>query len=102
MNGNDLQVTWSTILSLCGGIAVIGGATTLIFKMLSPFKKLQALVERHDQLLKKDDERLKSEESSSKMVLKILLVMLNHMISGNGIDGMKAVMAELQNHLVHK
>ena len=36
------------------------------------------------------------------MILKTLLVIVNHEITGNGIDGMKQIRDDLQEYLIHK
>lgn len=88
------------------------------------------LVERHDYLLKKDNQRLeklesvslqmvseteshdddikeiikslKDAEETNKIVLKSLFVIINHDITNNGIDKLKETLNELNSYLVEK
>ena len=50
----------------------------------------------------KDDARLKEIEVSNKMILQCLLVIINHDITGNGIEKMKSARDELQEYLINK
>ena len=63
---------------------------------------MKAEVERHRRLLESDNERLKDVEMSNKMILQCLLVIINHDITGNGIDKMKEARDELQEYLINK
>ena len=77
-----------------------------VWKSVKELKKtsddLKATVERHDRLLKTDNERLKEIETSNKMMLQCLLVIINHDITGNGIDKMKEARDDLQKFLIDK
>ena len=74
-----------------------------LFKELKkPNEDLKGVVSKHDRLLDNDDKRLKAIEDSNKMILQCLLVIINHDITGNGIDKMKEAREELQEFLINK
>ena len=67
-----------------------------------PNDELKAKVERHDQILGNDGKRLKEVEDSNQQILKCLHVIINHEITGNGIDKMKTVRDELNEYLINR
>ena len=86
--------------------AVYGAAIWGVYKIIKEVKKpsedLRKEVEKHSKLLDTDDRRLKEIEDSNKMILQTLLAMINHNITGNGIENMKKIRDDLQKYLVDK
>ena len=58
-------------------------------------------VARHDELLDNDNKRMKKIEESNQMILKSLIAIINHEITGNGIEKMKEAREDLQNFLIN-
>lgn len=82
-------------LSLCGGISIIGGAVAVIWKVIAPAWRLNnrvAEVESRDAELLR---RLTSLEDMQKVQSKCLSAMLNHLITGNGVEAMKDIRDDL-------
>lgn len=67
-----------------------------------PVDTLEEKVEDHDKKLKRDYERINDLEDGNRVMMRAMLAMLSHEISGNSIDKLKESMAELQNYLVNK
>ena len=95
-------VTSEQILSFCGFVAAIWGVYKIFKEAKKPNDDLKAKVEQHDELLKNDNERLKEIEQSNKMILNCMFVLINHDLTGNGIDKMKEARDELQEYLINK
>lgn len=90
---------------IIGGLTLIGllWATYKIIKEAKkPSDDLKAEVSRHDELLDSDNKRLKEMESSNRMILQCLLVIINHDVTGNGIAKMKEIRDNLQEYLINK
>lgn len=96
-----------TILAVGGGIVLLGNVGAVIYKFISPAlnvkkeqedqsRRLTAL-EEHEE---KDLERLVKLQELSKLQMQTLLVMINHMIDGNGIENMKKTRDDVQELLV--
>ncbi|MBE5880376.1 MAG: CTP synthase [Lachnospiraceae bacterium] len=98
----EFTITSEQILWLCGFIATIYGVYKIIKELKKPSDDLKAMVQLHDDLLKKDNERLSEVENSNKMILQCLLILINHDITGNGIDRMKEARDELEEYLINK
>lgn len=92
---------FQTVLAICGGVSIIGGAIKLIISAFSPYKKLVKEVNEHDEKLSSDDDRLKALEDGNKMLLKCQLVVIEHLATGNHIDKLKETQEELQEFLIN-
>ncbi len=95
-------ITSEQIIWFCGLIASLWTAWKIVKEWKKPNEDLKKKVEKHDQLLDDDNERLKDVEASNKMILQCLLVIINHDITGNGIERMKTCRDELQEYLINK
>lgn len=91
------QITW-----LCAFVAAVWGVWKIVKEIRKPNVDLKATVDKHDQLLDNDNKRLKAFDESNQMVLKCLLVIINHEITGNGIEKMKEARDELQTFLINR
>lgn len=91
-----------TLLSVCGAISIIGGAGAIILKVIAPAFKLSKRVEKLEMYNDKDYKRLQSLEEMQKQQSKCLAAMLNHTITGNGIENMKKIRDELLENIIDK
>lgn len=85
----DIMETIQTILAICGGISVIGGAVAVIHKWIAPAVKLNDRVEtleRHD---KRDFEAMNEIKERDSLIMETLVTMLNSQISGNNVEQLK-------------
>lgn len=101
MSGHDLIITMQTLLAICGGVTVIVAGITSVAKMMSPIKELKSQVAEHETQIR---EILKSMDSQTKMqreICKSLIVIMNHEITGNSVDKLKAQQEELQTFLIN-
>lgn len=96
-------MTWlevaQQILSVCGGISIIGGAVAVIHKWISPAIKLNERVEVLEQHDRQDFETLKRISERDSMILEVLSTMLDSQISGNNIDQLKKTREKLTQYL---
>lgn len=89
-------------LSICGAVSIFGGAGAVILKIIRPAFKLNKrvnLLETHEE---KDYKRLIALEEMQKEQSKCLAAMLNHQITGNGIENMKKIRDELLESIIEK
>lgn len=105
---------------MCGGIAAIGGATAVIVRWLSPFKKLKERVdslennyrestqlaksiqESNDRRFAQDLEALKALDSVSRLTLRAMMGLLDHAVTGNGIEHLQKLKNEIETHLIER
>ena len=98
----EFSITSSQILWFLGFIASAWTAWKIVKEIKKPGDDLRSDVDRHEELLRRDNERMQEVEKSNKMILQCLLVIINHDITGNGIDKMKAARDELQEYLINR
>lgn len=99
----------SVALSIFGGASVIAGGVSAIIKLFSPIRKLKERVDKSEEFLERDWNRFKEverqnrqNECANKEICKALLVLLNHEITGNGIEKLKEQRDELEKFLIEK
>lgn len=99
----NIVITSEQILWLCGAIASVY-AVYKIYKteILKPKDDMKEMISDHEEKLKNDDERLKEIELTNKLILQSLLVIINHDITGNGIDQLKKARNDIQQYLIDK
>lgn len=90
------------ILAICGGISIIGGAGAVIYKIVYPAMHFSHRVDQLEEHSEKDYQRLKGLEEMQKQQSKCLAAMLNHQITGNGVENMKKIRDELLESIIEK
>ena len=98
----NFSLTSNQILWFCALITSLWGAWKIVKEWKKPSDELKKTVEKHSELLDVDNKRLREIESSDKMILQCLLAIINHNITGNGIDRMKEIRDELQEFIIKK
>lgn len=87
------------LLSICGGISIVGGAVAVIHKWISPAIKLNERVEVLEQHDRQDFETLKRISERDSMILEVLSTMLDSQISGNNTEQLKKTREKLTQYL---
>lgn len=90
------------ILTFCGAISIVGGAGAVITKVFNPAFRLSKRVESLEQNVSKDYKRIMAIEEMQKQQSKSLAAILNHQITGNGIESMKKIRDELLESIIEK
>ena len=105
----DITTTINVILAFFGGLVCISGGVSVIIKILNPFKKLQNKVEEHEKKLQSDfrkfediNDAIIEIEKTNKVICKSLLVIMNHEVTGNGVDKLKEQRDTLEQYLIDK
>ena len=98
----EFSITSTQIVGFCALVTALWGIWKIVKEIKKPNEDLKKTVEKHEQLLTNDNTRLEDIENSNKMMLQCLLVMINHNITGNGIDKLKETRDELQEFLIKK
>ena len=105
-----LEELWNIFQVACAGIITIGGAGTIIVGLYkrarNPNDSQNARLDKHDQLLDNDNQRLKALEAwraekndSERLIMKALYAMMQHSIDGNHTQKIKDSMDELEEYL---
>ena len=92
----EFTISTNQIIWFCSFVAGLWGLWKIVKEARKPNDDLKAKVEKHDRLLDKDNKRLEAVEASNRMILQSLLVIINHEITGNGVEKMKTVRDSLE------
>lgn len=98
---------WEDISPYLSAVVLIGGAGAVIWKILKPVfalvKEFRAFKREYDMDKKDTKSRLdkledhdRNDQATFKGMEKALLSIVNHMIDGNGLEGLKAARNDLQ------
>lgn len=98
----EFAITSNQIIGFCALVTALWGLWKIVKELKKPNDDLKAIVEKHENLLDTDNKRLKDIEDSNRMILQCLLIIINHDITGNGIEKMKTARDELQDFLINK
>lgn len=88
-----------TILAVCGGISVIGGAAALIHKWIKPALKLSARVNKLEEYTRNDYAALGEIKKRDALIMETLITMLNSQITGNNEEQLKKTRDKLISYL---
>ena len=94
---SDLTISMDAVLKLAAAIASIYGAAVILTK---PIKKVMDTIGRHDKEIQDLQRAVEDNSKDNKTIMAAMLAMINHMIDGNGIEGLKKVRADLQKDLI--
>lgn len=98
----EFTITYGEIMGALALVASFYGFYKMYKEIKKPSDDLKSKVNKHEELLNNDNDRLKEVEESNKMILQSLLVIINHDITGNGIEQLKETRNSLQEYLINK
>ena len=90
------------ILAVCGGIAIVGGAFAILRKWMNPAFEMVTRVEALEKCNESNGKLLEEIVQTNKMLCKSQIVLLDHEITGNGVEKIKEIKNEIQNYLIEK
>ena len=107
------MIDFNILLEVCAGISIIGGACAYagkLFKKLSaPLENLEKRLDHHDECLAKDKKRLdelegqlKTNNSSTNLLLKAMMTILAHLETNNNTNEMKQMRKDIENYLIDR
>ena len=85
----------NTLLSICGGISIIGGAAAVIWKWLRPAIKMKDRVEQLEKNVEKDYKNIEEIKKMQASMSRILIDIMDHQIYGNHTEKMEQDRQEL-------
>ena len=105
-----MEEIWNIIQIIAAAIVLLGSAggvvVTLYRYARKPNDSQNARLDKHDQLLDNDNQRLKALEAwraekndSERLIMKALYAMMQHSIDGNHTQKIKDSMDELEEYL---
>lgn len=109
----DLITTVQTILSICGGISIIGGAAAILTGAYKKYKKptndlknritvIESDIKDIKQKLNNDYESINNNRNDMNLLMRSMFCLIENKITGNNIEGLKKTRDELINALTEK
>lgn len=98
----NLSIQLNEVIFLLGFVVLVYQVKKILDEVKKPHKEMEDLVDAHDRYLQGNYKRLQELEKTDKIILKSLLSLVEHQITGNGIDAFKKVRDEIQNYLITK
>ena len=89
----------NTILAICGGVSIVGGAIAIIWKMVNPAVKLGKRVEVLEAKADKDYNAIEDIKSAQSLLCQGMMTMIDSQISGNNIENLKKAKEGLIKYL---
>ena len=96
----EFTVSSTAIVEFLGFIVALGGAGAVIYKIIKPIKDTHKKIIEHEERLEKGNKRFEEISDMAKMQCRCMLALIDHEITGNGIDKLKAIKVELQDFLI--
>lgn len=108
-----MEEIWNIIQIIAAGIVLLGSAggvvVTLYRYARKPNDSQNARLDKHDQLLDNDNQRLKALEAwraeknnSERLIMKALYAIMQHSLDGNHTQKIKDSMDELEKFIFNK
>lgn len=89
----EITFTLTDLLWLAGAICTLAAAWKIIVN--NP-------VSTHGKKIEELEKRSKESSETERMLCKCMLALLDHEITGNGIEHMKQIKSEMQTHIIEK
>ena len=95
----EFTVNLEQIVYICTLITAVWAVWKIVKEIRKPSDDVRAKLEQHDEFLDSDNKRLKKIEETNNLLLQCMFDLLNHNITGNGIETMKQTRDSLQKFL---
>ena len=113
-------ISFEQLMQLCAMVLVLVGAYNVIMSAVktrreekklrdSPVTQLTERVDRHDELLKKDKDRIDAMQDritdmgrQNTIMLRGVRALLSHEVNGNSTDKLKSSMTEIDDYLINR
>lgn len=98
----QVRILWQTLLALCGAVAVIGGGVRMVAGWFSPVREIKKKLDAHTEQLERDHQRIGALREHDEVTMQAMLALLDHAITGNSVDKLKAARECLHTHLIRR
>jgi uncharacterized membrane-anchored protein len=99
---DDLTVTVGVIVIVAGMLVTLWQAIKAVREMTQPAKDLVSRVDRIEEHLASDKERLDEQEEAQKLLLRGMLMLAEHEITGNHTSDFALLKSDISNYLINR
>lgn len=95
----DLPLALNWILTVCGAIAAIGGATIVLKRWMHPAISFSDRLKMMEERGKDNLSTLQEIKERDALIMEALVILMNNQISGNNIEQVKQIRDKLISYL---
>lgn len=95
----DITSAINTLLAICGGISIIGGAAAVIWKWVKPSVNLRKRVEKLEEKSQNDYEAINEIKDMQSLLVQAMIALIDNRLTGNNIDGLKKTKEDMIRYL---
>ncbi len=99
---DDLTVTVGVIVVVAGMLVTLWQAIKAVREMTQPAKDLVSRVDQIEEHLANDKERLDDQEEAQKLLLRGMLALVEHEITGNHTSDFPLLKNDISNYLINR
>lgn len=89
----------NTLLAICGGVSVVGGAVVMIWKAVNPAVKLGKRVEVLEEKTKKDYADINDIKEAQSILCQGMIALIDSHLTGNNEENLKKTKDNMIEHL---
>lgn len=89
----------NTLLAICGGVSVVGGAVVMIWKAVNPAVKLGKRVEVLEEKTKKDYADINDIKEAQSILCQGMIALIDSHLTGNNEENLKKTKDNMIKHL---
>lgn len=101
-----LTQLFQIFLAICGAIITVGGAGTIVIKIIDkkrkPDKDRDETMKKHQEMLDRDNKRLKELEEGNRVMMQAMLAMMSHELDGNHTEQLRQAHDALKEYLINR
>lgn len=101
-----LTQLFQIFLAICGAIITVGGAGTIVIKIIDkkrkPDKDRDEQMKKHQEMLDRDNKRLKELEEGNRVMMQAMLAMMSHELDGNHTEQLRQAHDALKEYLINR
>ena len=97
---DEIFTTVMVVLSVCGGISTVWGAVKVWREFRKPQEKRNEKLEDLEDRVADSEEALDEIASAMPILMKAMTLIIEHMVSGDGVDDLKECQQDIHMYLI--
>lgn len=91
----DAMEIINSVLAICGGISIIGGAVAVVWKWVRPAMQLKDRVDKLETKADNDFAAINDIKTMNAATCQALIAIIDHELTGNSVEGLKKTKNDL-------
>lgn len=99
---DEIFTFFMVLLSICGGVTTVWGAVKVFKDVRKPAKERNDRLEDYEDRLIDAEEALDELSYATPIILKALTLIIEHMVTGDGVDELKKCQDDISIYLINQ